>query len=153
MMKTKKDIVISAKTLRKAIKHIKQNESRESPLPTYKGFSITSKQPTTPITTYYVRIPNLNRELYTLCVTEHIYTTLRETPLWHPMLTQEQKQKVYDIIHEAANLQIDKENSERASEDRKDTETITRFLNRIKVNDEKKICLRILVSGRGYHPS
>ena len=110
-MKTK-DIVISAKTLRKAIKHVKQNESRETPLPTYKGLFLTSEQSTTTITTYYVHIPNLDKALYTLHVTEYTYTDPEESPLWHPMITQEQKQKVYDIIHEAANLQIDKEISE-----------------------------------------
>jgi len=139
-MKTKKDIVISAKTLRRAMMYIKQSKDSEESTPAYKGLFLTSKLSTITVITYYVRIPNLDDALYILRVYGYTYTDSVETPLWHPMLTQEQKQKVYDIIHEAANLQIDKENSERAAEDRKDAETITTFLNRIKVNDEKKIC-------------
>ena len=139
-MKTKKDIVISAKMLRKAMTYIKQSEDSEESTSAYKGLFLTSKLSTITVITYYVHIPNLDDALYILRVSGYTYTDSVETPLWHPMITQEQKQKVHDIIHEAASLQIDKENSEKTGKDKKDAETITAFLNGIKVNNEKEIC-------------
>jgi len=86
-------------------------------------------------TIFYIHIPSINIYVYTHTASSSPCGTY--LPEWHPILTPEQKQKIYDVAHEAAGVQINKEKEEKIAESQKDIGAIKEFFDGIKLEEDK----------------
>jgi len=136
------ELIIAAKTLKKAIKYTQYLCGNTDDME-YKGLGIKKKplphleHGTTVISViaFHIYIPSLCEYLYGLRVTNFTNAKAVESHRWHPIITQDQKQKVCDLIHEAVSLQIAKEKAEKIAKDKKDANAITSFLDKVSLDE------------------
>ena len=134
------EIIIPAKVLYKVIDFLGLEGWGEKE---YKGitFSSSTGSSGTPFqdqryhTTFFIHIPNINIYVYKLWISSGSSNNSAKNHEWHPILTQEQRQKIYDIAHEAAAFQINKEKEEKIADSQKDIEAIKEFFDGIKLNE------------------